>query len=92
MGTTTAVKRITGAGVALPQGIIGLAVDAADLLPLLQDGADTVTGGLPLGGVRSYLLRFSGQLFLLRNRFLAAAGLVCLSLLTGLNGVLDDRC
>ena len=90
MGATTAVEGIAGAGVALPQGIIGLAVNALDLLPLFQDGANAVAGGLPLGGVFGNLFCLSCQLFLGSNSFLAAAFLIGLRLLAGFYRVLND--
>ena len=90
MGAATAVEGVAGAGVALPQGIIGLAVNALDLLPLFQDGANAVAGGLPFGGVFSDLFCFRRQLFLGSNSFLAAALLIGLRLLAGFYRVLND--
>ena len=80
MAATTATEGIAGAGVALPQGIVGLAVDATDRLPLLEDGFEAVTGGLPLGGVGSDGLSFGDELFLASDGLLGALllGLFCL--------------
>ena len=90
MGASTAVEGVAGAGVALPQGIVGLAINALNLLPLLQDRADAVTGGLPLGGVFGNLFCFRRQLLLGSNSFLAATLLIGLRLLAGFYRVLND--
>ena len=91
VGAAAAVEGIAGARVALPQGIIGLTVDTLNLLPLLQDGADAVASGLPLGGVFSNFFCFSRQLFLGSDCFFAATLLIGLRLLAGFYRVFNHR-
>ena len=76
MGTAAAVERITRAGVTAPELIISFAVDAANLLPLRENLADTVAGDLPLGGVLCELLGLCGELFLTCDGVLTALCLV----------------
>ena len=56
-----ATERVTGGGEPRPQRLVGLAVDAADRLPLLDDRLQPVAGGLPGRGLGGDLLRLGGQ-------------------------------
>ncbi len=69
-------ERVTSRGELLPQGVVGLAIDALDLLPLLDDGAQPVAGHLP--GRRAL-----GDLVSLRDQRLLRSDRVGASLLTG---------
>ena len=56
VGAAAAGEGVAGGGVALPQLAVGLLVDAADRLPLVEDRLEPVAGRLPagrLGGDRS---------------------------------------
>ena len=68
MLTSAAAELVAGSGVALPQGLVGLAVDTFDVLPFLDDGPHPVTGGLPLRVTGSELLGLGNQSFLGRHR------------------------
>src|SRR5699024_946888 len=86
VGTTPAVEGVTGAGVTLPQLIIGFAFTAVDGLPLIQDGADAVAGDLPVGGVLRDVLGLGGQGLLAGDGLLAALRLLLPGALVGLLG------
>jgi hypothetical protein len=51
-------------GEAAPQCLVGFAVYALDRLPLIQDGAQPVAAGFPLGGLGADLLGLLRQLLL----------------------------
>ena len=67
VAATAAGERVPGGGEALPQLLVGLPVDAADRLPLLDDGAEPVAGGLPLRAL-GQLLGLEDELLLGRGR------------------------
>ena len=79
MRTAAAVERLAGRRVALPQRVVGLAVQAGDRAPLVEDLAQPVARGLPLRRVGGELLGLGGQRFLARG--LRGAVLVALGLL-----------
>ena len=89
--TAASVERLARRRVPLPQRVVGLAVDAADRLPLVEDGAHPVTGGLPLRRRGGQLLGLDGER-LLASRLLGAELLALgLLLLRGAVGLRDDR-
>src|SRR5699024_2772675 len=59
--TAPPVERFTGLRVAPPQLVVGLAVDAPDRLPLVEDGPEPVAGGLPLRALGGDLLGLGGE-------------------------------
>ncbi|BAB99339.1 Hypothetical membrane protein [Corynebacterium glutamicum ATCC 13032] len=84
------VEGVTRTGVAFPQFIIGLAVDAVDGLPLIQDGADAVASNLPVGGVFCQGFSLNSELFLASYCALTVFSLLFLGALVGFLGVVDD--
>ena len=70
MGSASPVEGFPRSRVALPQCIVGLAVQTADRLPFVENRAQPVAGGLPLRRGVGQLLGFGGQSFL-------ACGLAC---------------
>ena len=59
--TAAPAEGVPGRGEPGPERLVGLAVDAADRLPLLDDRLEPVAGRLPRGGLRGDLLRLRGQ-------------------------------
>ena len=77
MRTAAAVERLAGRRVALPQRVVGLAVQPADRPPLLEDLAQPVACGLPLRRVGGQVLGLGGQRLLaggLRGAVFVAPG------------------
>ena len=66
--TAAAVERLAGLGEPLPQQLVGLAVDAADRPPLVEDRLEPVAGLLPLGGLDGERLGLDGERLLPRHR------------------------
>ena len=63
-----AVERLTGLGEPLPQQLVGLAVDAADRAPLVEDRLEPVARLLPLRRLGRQRLGLGGQRLLARDR------------------------
>ena len=61
MRAAAATEGVAGRGEAGPQRLVGLAVDAADRLPLLDDRLQPVAGGLPGGRLGGDLLGLGGE-------------------------------
>ena len=61
MGSAAPVEGLPGRRVALPQRVVGLAVQTADRLPLVEDRAQPVAGGFPLRRVGGQILGLGGQ-------------------------------
>jgi hypothetical protein len=76
-------ERVTRCREPLPQRVVGLPVDALDLAPLVDDGAQPIAGGLPRGRRLGNLLRLGRQRLLRRDR-LGAGLLACGGHLAGL--------
>src|SRR4051794_19212168 len=81
-----AAERVTGGGEARPQRLVGLAVDAADRLPLLDDRLEPVAGGLPGRRLGGDLLRLRGQRLLAGDLRGAGGGFLGAGLGRGLVG------
>ena len=84
MGSAATIKVVASGGETLPQGVVGSSVDTTDLLPFIQDGAQTITGGLPVGGVIANFFGFFSQLGFLGGVFFTA---LCFDL----DGLLSSR-
>ncbi len=69
MRPAASVEAVPGSRVALPQCVIGLAVQAGDRSPLIDDGAHPVPGGLPLRRVGRDILSLDGQCLLAGGQF-----------------------
>ena len=63
-----ATELVAGGGEPLPQRVVGLAVDALDQLPFVDDRAQPVARCLPRGGALGDLLGLDGQGLLGRGR------------------------
>ena len=61
MGAAAAGEAVPGGGEPLPQLAVGLLVDPADGLPLVEDLLEPVAGGLPPGGLGGELLGLLDQ-------------------------------
>ena len=84
------VERLARRGVALPQRVVGLAVQARDGAPLVEDLAQPVAGGLPLRRVGGDVLGLGGEGLLARG-LRGAVFVALLALLGGMGvGLLDD--
>ena len=55
MRSTPSVEGLASLGVPLPQCVVDLAVDSANRLPLVENLAQSITRGLPLGRLRTDL-------------------------------------
>ena len=61
MRSTAPVEGVPGRRVSLPQCVVGLAIQAANRAPLLNDGPHPVPSRLPLGRVGREVLGLDGQ-------------------------------
>ena len=89
MRATAPIEGIARRRVALPQRVVGLAVQSADGAPLLEDDAHPVACRLPLAGVDGEILGFGGQRLLaggLRRAMFLAAGAIGRRRLLGMLG------
>ncbi len=91
MGATTTVERLPGLREPLPQRVVGLPVESAQRLPLVEDLAQTVAGGLPLCRFVPELLGLGGERFLAGRLLLTGLVLLLLRLCRGLLGAFHDR-
>ncbi|SLA06569.1 Uncharacterised protein [Mycobacteroides abscessus subsp. abscessus] len=67
MGAASTIERVARLRVPLPQRVVGLTVDALDGLPLVEDRAQPIARGLPLGGFCSDGFRLGGEFFFARD-------------------------
>jgi len=90
MGSTPTVEAVARLGVALPEDVVGFAIDTLDRLPFVEDLPETVAGRLPLRRLRTDLLGFGGQCLLAGDGVGACLLLALPDLVGDLVGTPDD--
>ncbi|KDQ03133.1 hypothetical protein EN35_06075 [Rhodococcus qingshengii] len=89
--STSSVEGLASLGVPLPQRVVDLAVDSANRLPLVENLAQSITRGLPLGRLRADLLGLDCEGLLAGGACRARLFLLFLRVRCGLVGTGNDH-